>query len=884
MAGLTKSKVALVVGVLVLGMLLAMPSSGINSNDNNASTMANGSRTFSIGIVDYAYNVATLNPFLYTTTQEFQTIMPCYSTLLTYDIDGNLIGDLANSWSVSADGTTWNFKLATNAYFCDPSNPTSMTHQVTGDDVIWTFWMVNNDSDLLLNYYFVHDGSVIQSMWKGTDSFDVYVKTAAPYAPFLSAAANIPIVPKYIWGTVDPAIYANNPPIGSGPFYYGLSGLPTTVGILKRNPIWFQEVNHGWQIHVDTLQLKTELSPVTAWAELTASPPVIDVFQGVTSSQYISYILKGTTPWISGFAVSTGHEYEYQLNQLTPLMRAQLVKAGKIANGGSNNPLLSDPTVKLALAMCVDKQSFVDQVLGGLGNVADSMIPDISSWHYAYPNPVQFSPTKAREILNGAGWQWDALGNPATTTTVPLYKKGGANNTVYHPLSFRLVSIAGGAEWDVGSRLLQEWASQAGVMFTRTLVSYNQMNSIWYHGDYDAWLWDWQFSPMIDPSVDCMSIDTTMEIGRFSGSFWSNSVYDDLYNQSLVTVDHDARKSVTDQLQSMVYEDHNHQTVTYAKSLYAINYRTWDKDSFGNWETNWPLIPDLALPWLYTRIAPVDNLAPTVSVLPTWNGVKDTPISFYGSATDTSVLEYQWYWGDGSTSGWLPLSATGHTYQEGGTYTAYLAAKEVNTADAFSTWAKAIVAVTDTDNTPPHSLAIVRQPTNPSAGAPVTFAGSAVDDNNDPLTYSWTFGDGGTSNGQTVQHTYAAPGTYTVTMEVTDSQPGLGRPVWLAVVVPVGPANSPPSVSVPSALVQWKSTSTFTINAYDADNDALKITWLWGDGAVSVTYSLTAEHYYKQKGVYTLTVIVDDLTGLPGHTVTASGLVTVKDLTKPRPH
>lgn len=52
----------------------------------------------------------------------------------------------------------------------------------------------------------------------------------------------------------------------------------------------------------------------------------------------------------------------------------------------------------------------------------------------------------------------------------------------------------------------------------------------------------------------------------------------------------------------------------------------------------------------------------------------------------------------------------------------------------------------------------------------VTFTDSSTDPNNDITTWAWDFGDGNTSTEQSPTHTYAADGTYTVGLTVTDSE------------------------------------------------------------------------------------------------------------------
>ncbi|NMA31185.1 MAG: PKD domain-containing protein, partial [Candidatus Methanofastidiosa archaeon] len=55
-------------------------------------------------------------------------------------------------------------------------------------------------------------------------------------------------------------------------------------------------------------------------------------------------------------------------------------------------------------------------------------------------------------------------------------------------------------------------------------------------------------------------------------------------------------------------------------------------------------------------------------------------------------------------------------------------------------------------------------------GQPVTFNGSGSTDSDGTIVnYSWDFGDGGSSLGAIVSHVYSSPGTYTVSLTVTDN-------------------------------------------------------------------------------------------------------------------
>ena len=53
---------------------------------------------------------------------------------------------------------------------------------------------------------------------------------------------------------------------------------------------------------------------------------------------------------------------------------------------------------------------------------------------------------------------------------------------------------------------------------------------------------------------------------------------------------------------------------------------------------------------------------------------------------------------------------------------------------------------------------------------PIAFTAQATDADNNPLTFTWDFGDGTTGSGATASHVYASAGAFTVTLTVNDGK------------------------------------------------------------------------------------------------------------------
>ena len=120
------SRMAVFVALMMAAAMVGVPSflqiGGMDAGPVGEASAAPEDYTFSVGVIDYGGSMATMNPFLYTMAAEWMTIWPCYSTLIMFDINDNYIGDLAESWDVTADGLRDEFGIAGGTLAHHPSN------------------------------------------------------------------------------------------------------------------------------------------------------------------------------------------------------------------------------------------------------------------------------------------------------------------------------------------------------------------------------------------------------------------------------------------------------------------------------------------------------------------------------------------------------------------------------------------------------------------------------------------------------------------------------------------------------------------------------------------------------------------------------------------
>ncbi len=123
------------------------------------------------------------------------------------------------------------------------------------------------------------------------------------------------------------------------------------------------------------------------------------------------------------------------------------------------------------------------------------------------------------------------------------------------------------------------------------------------------------------------------------------------------------------------------------------------------------------------------------------------------------------------------------------------------------------------------------------------------------LTYTWAFGDGMGGSGATVAHTYAAAGTYSISLTVTDIYAASNTSIQTYT------AHSPPTsvLSIKSEapngadILVWANGSRST----GGDGTIVYYNWTWGDGnQTQTTVSLAAHNYTSFWNGKTVTMVL----------------------------
>jgi gliding motility-associated-like protein len=240
-------------------------------------------------------------------------------------------------------------------------------------------------------------------------------------------------------------------------------------------------------------------------------------------------------------------------------------------------------------------------------------------------------------------------------------------------------------------------------------------------------------------------------------------------------------------------------------------------------------------------------------LLSTINGVpRDTsgcvPLTVDFRDTIQNAVSYEWNFGDGSPQIITTTPNTSHTFNSVGTYTVMLVAIDSTTCNIRDT---SYVHIRVGDIRADINFNPVKL--NPCdsfkyrfdnlSTAPLAFTNTS---------FTWDFGDGspriiaGTAS---VFHSYKAPGTYNVTLVLTDTS-YCNAPDSVTVQLRVAALVKAQFTTPPAGCVPYNAVFTNTSLAGQT------FQWDFGDGSTSTAINPT--HLYTVAGNYTITLIAND--------------------------
>jgi len=280
--------------------------------------------------------------------------------LVMLDPQGVLQPALAESWTPSADGKVWTFKLRQNVKFHDGT-------EFTADDVKYTVDRILNPETRS-----PQRGSLAQiTSVEAVDRHTVRITTRAPFVPILTnLATSAYVVPRAAHSRLG-RDFARRP-VGTGPYRW-VEWVPGERIVLEANPDYY-----AGRPSVERLVFRFIPEGSVRLAELESGG--LDLIAGIPAQDL----------------------RRLRVSLLVDLHEVVGTNYRLLAFNTSVKPF-DDVRVRQAIAHAIDKQKIVDVVWPGRGVVAEGPIPP-TSWAYDERfKGLGYNLTRARQLMAEAG-------------------------------------------------------------------------------------------------------------------------------------------------------------------------------------------------------------------------------------------------------------------------------------------------------------------------------------------------------------------------------------------------------------------------------------------------------------------------------------------------
>ena len=318
-----------------------------------------------------------------------------YEPLAAWDPDGNLVPMLAaeipdiENGGIASDGMSVTWKLKKGVEWHDG-------RPFTADDVVFNWEYAADPATATVTISSYKDVTV-----EKIDPLSVRVRFQKP-TPFWAdpfVAAGGMIIPKHLFapykGSPSREAPANLKPVGTGPYRF-VDFKPGDLVKGERNP--FYHVPN--RPHFDAIEMKGGGDAVSAARAVIQTGEYDYAWNMQVEDEILLRLENGGDARGRVEIVPSGAIEHIQINNADPWIEVD----GERSNAKTKHPLLSDPAVRQALALLVDRASVQAHIYGRIGVATGNFINNPQRF-VSKNTKWEFNIERANEWLEQAGWK-----------------------------------------------------------------------------------------------------------------------------------------------------------------------------------------------------------------------------------------------------------------------------------------------------------------------------------------------------------------------------------------------------------------------------------------------------------------------------------------------
>lgn len=442
-------------------------------------------------------DVQSLDPQIQNDTTSEQVVKMLYNTLLKFQDDGTVVGDLAESWSVSEDKLTWTFNLKQGVKFHNGKELTSADVKATFDRAL------NAEAGGLRTTEIIKMFTAVEA----PDPYTVTITTDGPYGPMESLMCNMSL------GIMD-ADYIEQ---------YGLDLGTSAEGENGTGPFKVVSWERDQEIVVerfdDYFGTPAKLQTVVYTIIPEAASRVIALETGE-----VDVIDKPTDEDLARLEADT--------ENFTVLRKPTISQ--RLFRFGCNDPIISNTKVRQAIVYAIDRQAIIDALFTGSAYPSTAPLAPVT-FGYSDLGEIEQDLELAKSLLAEAGYP-DGFDTKIITTE--RYQNGIELAEI---ISQQLAEIGINAKIEVW-----EWSALS--------ASWNGITA----DEFDQPIFIMGAGPsMRDADGGLRGLYTTSETGLNDRNygFYSNAEVDALIEQGMQETDQQKRVEIYKEAMEILYRE-----------------------------------------------------------------------------------------------------------------------------------------------------------------------------------------------------------------------------------------------------------------------------------------------------------------------------------------